>query len=116
MSRVKRGVTANKHRKSILEKVKGYRFGRSTKERQAREAIYHAGNHAFAHRRRKKGDFRRLWNIRLNGALRPLGISYSKFINLLTKKNVGLNRKILSTLAEENPSTFNNIVTKVTAE
>ena len=97
----------------MLQRVKGYRFGRSTKERQAREAIAHAGNHAFAHRRRKKGDFRRLWTVKLNAALRPLGMTYNKFIDVLTKKNIALNRKVLSEIAHEHPETFKRIVEHV---
>ncbi|MBL4644276.1 MAG: 50S ribosomal protein L20 [Candidatus Pacebacteria bacterium] len=110
MARVKRGTTSLKTRKNVLKQVKGYNFGRSTKERQAREAIAHAGNHAFAHRRRKKGDFRRLWTVKLNAALRPLGLTYSKFIDTLTKKNVSLDRKVLSEIAHEQPETFKRIV------
>ncbi|PCI29054.1 50S ribosomal protein L20 [Candidatus Kaiserbacteria bacterium] len=110
MARVKRGTTSLKTRKNVLKRVKGYRFGRSTKERQAREAIAHAGNHAFAHRRRKKGDFRRLWTVKLNAALRPLEMTYSKFIDALTKKNITLNRKVLSELAHNEPETFKRIV------
>ena len=90
MSRVKRGTTSLKRRRNVLKLAKGYRFGRSTKERKAKEAIYHAFNHAFAHRRRKKGDFRRLWNIRLNAAVRPFGMSYSRFIDALNKQNIAL--------------------------
>jgi large subunit ribosomal protein L20 len=113
MARVKRGTTSLKTRRSVLKRVKGYRFGRSTKERQAREAIAHAGNHAFAHRRRKKGDFRRLWTVKLNAALRPLDISYSTFIDLLKKKNVVLDRKVLSQIAHEEPEAFKRIVETV---
>ena len=113
MSRVKRGTIANKRRRSTLEMAKGYRFGRSKKERQAREAIYHAQNHAFAHRRRKKGDFRRLWNIRLNAAVRPYGFSYSRFIDALTKKDIKLNRKMLSEIAVANPQAFERIVSQL---
>jgi ribosomal protein L20 len=69
MARVKGGKTANKRRKNILAMTKGYRFGRSTKKAQAKEAIFHAGKYAFAHRRDKKNDFRRLWNVRINGGL-----------------------------------------------
>ena len=69
MARVKGGTTSLKRRKNVLKMVKGYRFGRSTKERMAKEAIFHAGKYAFAHRRDKKNDFRRLWNVRINGAL-----------------------------------------------
>jgi large subunit ribosomal protein L20 len=83
MTRVKKGVNALKTRRNVLKQVKGYRFGRSKKERQAYEAISHAGSYAFAHRRDKKGEFRRLWNVKLNASLRPLGITYSKFIGAL---------------------------------
>lgn len=104
-----------KRRRNVLSQVKGYRNGRSTKERQAREAIFHAGNHAFAHRRDKKNDFRKLWNVRINAAVRPLGTTYSRFINALNKSNIGLDRKILSTLAQDRPDVFAAIVTR-TAE
>lgn len=110
MTRVKRGTISLKRRKNVLKQVKGYRFGRSTKERQAREAIAHAGAHAFAHRRDKKNDRRRLWQVRLNAALRPLGFSYSKFIGALKLKNISLDRKVLSQIANENPQSFERIV------
>ena len=113
MARVKRGTTSLKTRRNVLKQVKGYRFGRSTKERQAREAIAHAGTHAFDHRRDRKGDFRRLWNIRINAAVRPLQFSYSTFIDALKKKEVGLNRKMLSEIAREHPETFERIVKKI---
>jgi large subunit ribosomal protein L20 len=113
MSRVKKGVNALKTRKNILRKVKGYRFGRSTKERQANEAIFHAGTYSFAHRRDKKGDFRRLWNVRVSALLKSEGLSYSKFINLLKKNNVGLDRKILSELAQMHPETFKQVIASV---
>ena len=113
MARVKRGTTSLKTRRNVLKRVKGYQFGRSKKERQAREAIAHAGNHAFAHRRKKKGDFRQLWTVKLNAALRPLGITYSRFIDVLNKKNVKLDRKVLSQIAHEQPETFKRIVETV---
>jgi len=110
MTRVKKGVNALKSRKNILRKVKGYRYGRSTKERQANEAIVHAGTYSFDHRRDKKGDFRRLWNVRLSALLRQNGISYSQFIPLLKKKNVALDRKILAGLAEKQPGILKKIL------
>ncbi len=113
MTRVKKGVNALKNRKNILRKVKGYRYGRSTKERQANEAIFHAGTYAFAHRKDKKGDFRRLWNVRLSALLKQNGISYSQFIPLLKKKNVALDRKILAHLADKHPETFKKILENV---
>lgn len=115
MSRVKKGVHALKTRRNILKQVKGYRFRRSTNERAAYEAISHAGASAFAHRRDKKGDYRRLWNVRINAALRAIDPknSYSKFIGNLKKANVVIDRKILSTLADTNPKAFAAIVKKV---
>ncbi|MEX0917203.1 MAG: 50S ribosomal protein L20 [Candidatus Paceibacterota bacterium] len=110
MARVKRGTTKLKTRKNILSKVKGYRFGRSKKEREARTAIAHAGNFAFAHRRDKKNVFRRLWSVRLNAAVRPHGLSYSQFIHKLKEKNVGLDRKVLSEMAQENPESFERVI------
>ena len=104
MTRVKKGVNALKTRRNILKQVKGYRFGRGTKERQAYEAISHAGAYAFAHRRDKKGEMRRLFNVRINAALETQNLSYSKFIDALKKKNITLDRKILSTLAAANLS------------
>ena len=113
MTRVKKGVNALKSRKNILRKVKGYRHSRSTKERQANEAIFHAGTYAFAHRRDKKGDFRRLWNVRLSAYLKQNGISYSRFIPLLKKKNVALDRKMLAELAEKQPGILKQVLETV---
>jgi len=113
MTRVKRGTTSLKKRRNILKQVKGYRYGRSTKEREAKTAIAHAGTHAFDHRRDKKRDFRKLWQIKINAATRGLGLSYSKFIDLLKKKEIGLNRKVMADIAENNPETFEKIVNQV---
>ena len=110
MVRVKRGTIAMKKRRTLLKKAKGYRWGRSTKERQAREAVLHAGNHAFAHRRKKKGDFSRLWSIRINAALRLRNLTYSKFMNVLKKKNTKINKKMLSEIAKERKDVFDRIV------
>ncbi|OHA84858.1 MAG: 50S ribosomal protein L20 [Candidatus Yonathbacteria bacterium RIFOXYD1_FULL_52_36] len=110
MTRVKGGVISLKRRRNVLKQVKGYRFGRSNKEREAREAIAHAGAHAFAHRRDKKNDYRRLFTTRINAALRPLGLSYSKFIGMLKKENITLDRKILSQIAAERPEIFAKVV------
>ncbi len=113
MSRVKKGKIAAKTRRNVLKKVKGYRFGRSTKEAQAYEAIVHAGKYSFAHRRDKKNDFRRLWNVKINAALRTDGLTYSKFINMLKKKSVALDRKILADLAENKPESFKRVVAQI---
>ncbi len=101
---------AQKRRRNILAEVKGYRLQRSKKKRVAREAIYHAQLYAFAHRKNKKGDFRRLWTVRINAALLTHGLKYSRFIKALKDKNIELDRKILATLAFENPESFNRVV------
>ncbi len=113
MTRVKRGVVKTKNRKNILKQVKGYRFGRSTKEAMAIDALMHAGAHAFAHRRDKKGAARRLWNVKINAALRPAGLSYSKFIGAIKKKGIEVDRKILASLAEHNPESFKRIIANI---
>jgi len=113
MTRVKGGVHALKRRRSILKRAKGFRHGRSTKERAAKEGLLHAGAYSFAHRRDKKNDFRRLWNVRINAALKEKGLSYSKFIGTLKKNNISIDRKILSQIAEQNPEVFGRIVEKV---
>ena len=108
--RVKKGKHAIKGRRKILKAAKGYRHGRSRKEVEASIAITKALVYARAHRRDKKADFRRLWTIKVNAAVRPMGLSYSKFIDLLAKKNVKLDRKILATLAEHSPESFAKVV------
>ncbi len=113
MTRVKKGVHALKRRRSVLKQTKGMRHGRSTKERQAKEALLHAGNYAFAHRKDKKSHNRKLWNIKINAGSRELGMSYSKLIGALKKKNIMLDRKILSDFAEHHPTTFAKILETV---
>jgi len=118
MARVKGGKTSNKRRKNILAQTKGYRHGRKSKKRMAKEAIFHAGKYAFAHRRDKKNDFRRLWSVRINagldasGALSASGkpLSYSKLIGAMNKKGITVNRKMLAELAEKSPRSFEAIV------
>jgi len=112
MTRVKRGVNKNKTRKGVLKMTKGFRLNRRNKEAAANEAIMHAGANAFAHRRDKKGVARRLWNVRINAILRENGTTYSKFIGALTKNKIEVDRKILATLASENPETFLKIIAK----
>ncbi len=110
MSRVKRGTIKNKSRKNTLAQVKGYRFGRSTKKKMATEAIMHAGAHAFNHRRDKKSDFRRLWNVKINAEVRKYELSYSRFINALNIKGIGINRKMLADMAENAQESFHRVV------
>lgn len=113
MTRVKKGVHALKRRRSVLKQTKGMRHGRSTKERQAKDALLHAGNYAFAHRRDKKSHNRKLWNVKINAAARENGMSYSKLIDSLSKKKIMLDRKILADLAENHPSIFAKILEEV---
>lgn len=113
MTRIKRGTISLKRRRNVLKQVKGYRFGRSKKEALAREAIFHAGAYSFAHRRDKKNDFRKLWNIKINAGVRESGMSYSKFIGALKKKNIALDRKILAQFAEKNPEILAKIISAV---
>ncbi len=113
MTRIKRGTTKLKRRRKTLGLTKGYRNARSTKKKQAHEAILHAGVHAYNHRKKKKGDFRRLWQIKINAGLRALGLTYSKFIGDLKKNKIELNRKMLADLAENNPEIFKRITQKI---
>jgi len=113
MTRVKRGVTTKRRHKKILKRAKGFLGRRSTTFRAANEALLKAGKYAWAHRRLKKRDFRTLWNTRISAALMPFEISYSQFIGGLKKSNIGLNRKVLSELAVENPEIFKTVVEMV---
>lgn len=110
MTRVKRGIISLKRRRKILKQVKGYRHDRKSKERLAREALLHAGAHAFHDRRKKKRNMRKLWQIKINAAARAKGVSYSKFINKLKKSGIALDRKILAQLAENYPDVFSKVV------
>lgn len=113
MTRVKKAVHALKYRRTVLKAAKGYRFGRSKKERMAQDALQHAGAYAFAHRRDKKGDMRRLWNVKINAGLRMHGTTYSKFIGAAKKKGIELDRKALAHLAEFKPDAFKRVVESV---
>ncbi|MFA5954015.1 MAG: 50S ribosomal protein L20 [Patescibacteria group bacterium] len=113
MPRVKRGVSHVKHRKNILKAVKGYKWSRKRRIKLAKTAINKAGQHAFRDRKKKKGVFRALWQTRLNAAVRPYGISYSRFIAALKKANIELDRKVLSTLAAEHPKVFAAVMKEV---
>ncbi|HEY4517048.1 MAG TPA: 50S ribosomal protein L20 [Candidatus Paceibacterota bacterium] len=106
MSRVKGGTSKLKRRKNILAQTKGYRFGRSTKTRMARDAIFHAGTSAFRDRRNKKRLARNLWALRINAAGRENGFSYSRLIGALKTKHIALDRKSLATLAKDHPAVF----------
>jgi large subunit ribosomal protein L20 len=110
MPRVKRGTTHIKKRRSLLKKAKGYKWGRKSKIKQAKTAVKKAGVNALGDRRKKKGVMRRLWQTKLNAAVRLHNLSYSKFIHLLKENKIELDRKVLADLAENNPQVFENII------
>ena len=113
MPRVTRGVTASKRRKNLLKLAKGFKWRRKSNYRAAKEAVMKAGKYKYRDRRTKKRTMRALWIVRLNNALRLHGLKYSTFINLMTKKEIELDRKVLSQMAMENPDIFSKFVEKV---
>jgi len=113
MTRVKRGTTANKRRKKVIKQAKGYKWGRKSKYKLAKDAVKHALTYAYRDRKTKKRNFRRLWQIKINAASRQNEMTYSRFINGLKKANVEIDRKILAYLAEKEPEIFTKIVEKV---
>ena len=96
-----------------MEKTKGMMWGRKSKVRLARTAELKAGVYAYRDRRTKKRDFRRLWQVRINAAVRPFGLSYSRFIDALKKADIALDRKILALLAKDHPAVFEKLVQTV---
>lgn len=110
MTRVKRGTTSLKRRRKVLKYAKGFKWSGKSKERQARERLLHAWSHAFKDRKRKKREFRRLWQIKINAASRQNGMSYSKFMDALKKAKIELDRKMLAELAERRPEAFKKVV------
>lgn len=113
MVRVKGGVKSHRNHKKVLDRAKGYRMTRRKHFRSAMEAVLHAGEYAFAGRKDRKSNFRTLWIIRLNSALRSLNTTYSAFINKLKVKNIELDRKVLAKLAVEQPALFEKVVEQV---
>ena len=110
MARIKRGVAAHKRRKNLLKRAKGFDNRRSTNFPLAREALLHADKYAYRDRRNKKRDFRALWLIRTNAALRENGTTWSRFAGMLKKQNILINRKMLSELAVKHPEAFDKMV------
>ncbi len=108
--RTKTGVVRRRRHKKIIKLAKGYWMKRNSLYKVANEAVLHAGQYAFNGRKLKKRDFRRLWISRLNAALTPHQVKYSIFINLLKKKNVELNRKVMSELAIKDSLAFKKLV------
>lgn len=113
MARVKRGTSANKRRKKILSQTKGFRWGRKSKYRTAKDALRHAQEYAYRDRKAKKGVFRALWQLKIGEATKAQGLSYSTFIPLLKKNKIELNRKILSEILVKSPAVFAKIIEKV---
>lgn len=110
MARVKRGNVARKRRKKVLKLAKGFRASLSVLYRQAKPAVFRALGYQYRDRRRRKRDFRQLWIARINGALQETDLTYSVFIHKLSKKNILLNRKMLSEIAIQSPESFQQIV------
>jgi large subunit ribosomal protein L20 len=113
MSRIKRAVQARKHRKNVLKQTKGFKYGRKSKFKLAKDALRHALTYAYRDRKVKKRTFRNLWNLQINALARENGITYSRLINGLKKKKIELDRKVLSELANEYPEVFIKIVEEV---
>jgi large subunit ribosomal protein L20 len=110
MPRVKRGSKRRERRKKLLSLAKGYFLGKSKLYKFAKEAVERAGNFAYAGRKRKKRDFRRLWIIRINAATRAHDLSYSQFMAGLKRAGVGLDRKSLAEIAARDPQAFAQLV------
>ena len=109
MPRSKTGVVRRQRHKKILSKTKGYYGSRSKLFRRANEAFLRAGEHAFAGRKNKKRDFKKLWTIRINAAAREIGLKYSTLASYLKKNNIKLDRKVLAEIAYRKPETFKKI-------
>jgi len=115
MPRARNLVASHKRRKKIMHKARGYYGGRSRLLRTAQDAVRRAGAYSYAHRRKRPGDFRRLWIIRINAACRINGVSYSKFMHGLKQLNIDIDRKILAELAVNDPNVFKMLTEKVGA-
>ncbi len=116
MPRVKRGVTARARHKKVLALAKGYRGRRKNVFRIAKQAVMKAAQYAYRDRRNRKRDFRRLWIARINAAARESGITYSQFINGLSKAGIALDRKVLADIAVHDKAAFAGIVAQVKAQ
>lgn len=113
MARVKRGIVSHRKHKKLHKLTKGYKGGRGKLVREAKSALLHAGEYAFAGRKLRKRDMRRLWIVQLGNAVRAEGLSYSKFIHGLQTKNIKLDRKILADLAVNHADEFKKIIAQV---
>ena len=111
MPRVKRGVTTHRRHKKVLAMTKGHRGTKHSLFRRANESMLKSLSYAYAHRRERKGDMRRLWILRVNAACRARGVKYSQFIDGLKKSGIEINRKMLADMAVREPESFSNLVT-----
>jgi large subunit ribosomal protein L20 len=110
MARVKRSVTGHKKRRTILERASGYRGSRGRLYRPAREQVLHSLRYAYNDRRKRKGNFRRLWIARINAAAREHGMSYNRFVTGLRLAEVEIDRRVLSEIAVSDPAAFGTLV------
>ncbi len=111
--RIKRGITVRRRHKKLLAMTKGHRATRHSLIKRARESMLHALSYAYAHRRERKGDMRRLWILRVNAASRAQGLTYGQFIYGLKKSGIEINRKMLADMAVREPEAFASLVTIV---
>ena len=107
---MKRGVTAHRRHKKVLELTKGHRGTKHALYKRAHESLLHAGSYAYRHRRERKGDMRSLWIVRIGAGARENGISYSQLIRGLKLASVTLDRKVLADLAMHDPAVFTEVV------
>lgn len=115
MSRVKRGVASHKRHKKVLALTKGHRGQRHRLIKRARESMMHSLRYSWVDRRDRKGEFRKLWIVRINAAARMNGLSYSRFMNGLKKAGVDLDRKVLADLAVTRPDAFRSLAEQAKA-
>jgi large subunit ribosomal protein L20 len=111
LARVKRGVTKHRRHKKIMSLARGYHGASHRSYKWAKEALIHAWTHAYRHRRERKGDFRRLWILRIGAAARQSGLTYSQFVHGLKNASVEINRKMLADMAVKDPSGFAELIT-----
>jgi len=115
MPRVKKGAQTTKKRRALLRHTKGYRWGRKSKKKLARQALFKAWTYAYRDRRTRKRDFRQLWQVKINAGARENGTTYSRLMGAMKKDGIGLDRKILADLAENEPKVFKSFVESVSS-
>ncbi len=113
MVRVTKGRAVPTKKKKVLKATKGFLWGRKSKFKLAKDAYRHAQAHAYKDRRRKKRDFRQLWQIRINASARQNGLTYSQLINKLNKAEIRINRKMLALMAQKEPDSFARLIKKL---